>query len=228
MGRSRDAFTGDAYAGTMTTVVLTGFEPFGGDASNPSGDAVRLVAERWDGPETLVVDVLPVTFDGAAARLTELIDQHSPEIVIATGLAGGRSGVTPERVAINLRDARIPDNDSAQPLDEPSVLGAPAAYFATLPVKAMAAAIEAAGVPSSVSHSAGTFVCNHVMYTALHTATGRPGVRAGFVHVPWATESAPPGAPSLPLADIAGALHLAVRTALDTPADLPLPGGAVA
>ena len=207
----------------MTTVLLTGFEPFAGDATNPSGDAVRAVEKRWRGEERLVVEVLPVAFDAAAARLRRLLDEHRPDIVIATGLAGGRSQVTPERVAINLADARIPDNDGAQPIDAPVVAGGPAAYFATLPVKAMAAAVSDEGIPAAVSHSAGTFVCNHVMYTALDAAA--PGVRAGFVHVPASRETAPEGVASLPLDDIARAVEVAVRTALDVHDDIDAPAG---
>ncbi|MDF2667411.1 MAG: pyrrolidone-carboxylate peptidase, partial [Microbacterium sp.] len=173
----------------MTTVLLTGFEPFAGDATNPSGDAVRVVQERWAGAEDLVVEVLPVAFDAAATRLRQLLDEHRPDVVIATGLAGGRAHVTPERVAINLADARIPDNDGAQPVDRPVVDGGPVAYFATLPVKAIAAALDDEGIPAAVSHSAGTFVCNHVMYTVLDAAA--PDVRAGFVHLPYARDSAP-------------------------------------
>ncbi|MDF2046308.1 pyroglutamyl-peptidase I [Microbacterium sp. Kw_RZR3] len=207
----------------MTTVLLTGFEPFGGDATNPSGDAVRAVYERWTGAERLIVDVLPVAFDAAGTRLRQLLDEHHPDVVIATGLAGGRAQVTPERVAINLADARIPDNDGAQPVDLPVVEGGPTAYFATLPVKAIAAALSDAGIPAAVSHSAGTFVCNHVMFTALDAAD--PHVRAGFVHVPSARESAPEGVASLPFDDIVRAVELTVRTALDVRDDLASPAG---
>lgn len=209
----------------MTTVLLTGFEPFADDATNPSGDAVRLVAASWAGPEHLVTAVLPVTFDGAAAELRALIAQHSPDIVIATGLAGGRTAVTPERVAINLIDARIPDNSGAQPSDEPSLVAGPAAFFTTLPVKAIVRDASAAGIPTALSTTAGTFVCNHVFYQALDAASARPGMRAGFVHVPYAAESAPVGAPSLPLADIAHALTIAVRASIDTTADIEVAGG---
>lgn len=209
----------------MTTILLTGFEPFAGDATNPSGDAVNTVAAGWRGPERLVVDVLPVAFDAASARLRALIAVHRPDIVLATGLAGGRSQVTPERVAVNLADARIPDNHGAQPVDLAVVPGGPAAYFATIPVKAIAAAVAAAGIPSAVSHSAGTFVCNHVMFTALDAVA--PGVRAGFVHVPYALEEALEGAPALPLADIARALEIAVRTCVEVADDLSTPAGAL-
>lgn len=193
----------------MTTALLTGFEPFGGDAANPSGDAVGRVAADWTGPGTLVTAILPVTFAGAAQRLRELIAEHQPDVVIATGLAGGRSAIGVERIAVNLVDARIPDNDGAQPVDAASIPGAPAAAFATLPVKAIAAAIRDAGVPAEVSHTAGTFVCNHVFFTALSAVPA--DTRAGFIHVPWAIGQAPTGEPALPLADIARAL----RTALD-------------
>jgi pyroglutamyl-peptidase len=211
----------------MTTVLLTGFEPFGGDARNPSGEAVAEAALTWAGPETLVTATLPVGFDAAAAELRDLIAQFAPDVVIATGLAGGRSQVTPERVAINLRDARIPDNAGDQPLDQPSVADGPAAYFATVPVKAMSAAIAAEGIPASVSHSAGTFVCNHVFYVAAHEAARRPGLRAGFIHVPWSAETAPAGAPALPAVDIAHALQVAVRMALDVRVDVDVAAGSL-
>lgn len=209
----------------MTTVLLTGFEPFGGDERNPSGEAVADAARAWAGPETLVTAVLPVAFDAAADRLRRLIEEVAPEVVIATGLAGGRAHVTPERIAINLRDARIPDNAGAQPVDEPSVAGGPAAHFANLPVKAIAAAIAAEGVPAAVSHTAGTFVCNHAFYVALHEASARPGMRAGFIHVPWSTETAPDGQPAIPADRIAHALVIAVRTALDVRIDDDRPAG---
>ncbi|MDD7929190.1 pyroglutamyl-peptidase I [Microbacterium thalli] len=210
----------------MRTVLLTGFEPFAGDATNPSGDAVTRVAEEWDGPERLVVEILPVEFDRAGRTLTELIATHQPDVIIATGLAGGRTGITPERVAINLMDARIPDNAGAQPVDMPSRPGGPAAHFATLPVKAITAAIADAGAPASVSYSAGTFVCNHAMFTALDS-TDRESQRAGFIHVPYASENAPEGQPSLPLAAITQGLAIAIRTALDVDTDATYAAGTI-
>jgi pyroglutamyl-peptidase len=208
----------------MTTVLLTGFEPFAGDAANPSGDAVRTVAARWTGPDRLVAEVLPVTFDGATARIAALLAEHAPDVVIATGLAGGRTSVTPERVAVNLADARIPNNAGVQPGDAAVVKGGPAAYFTTLPAKAIAAEIAAAGVAASVSYSAGTFVCNATMYAALH-ATAGTSVRAGFVHVPWSTDAAPAGAPAMPLGDIVTALEVAIRVAASDRSDAGITGG---
>ncbi|WP_353809406.1 pyroglutamyl-peptidase I [Agromyces sp. SYSU T00194] len=211
----------------MTTVLLTGFEPFGGDAVNPSGDAVRAVAASWDAPERLVTAVLPVSFAAAAAELERLVDAHSPDVVIAAGLAGGRDGITPERIAVNLADARIPDNDGDRPLDAPVVAGGPDARFTGLPVKAIVAELSARGIRSSLSTTAGTYVCNAVFYAGTELAARRPGMRAGFIHVPYASESAPDGAPSLPAVTIAEALAIACRVALDTPADLALAGGSL-
>lgn len=211
----------------MATILLTGFEPFGGDARNPSGEAVSELGRRWGGSDRLVTEALPVAYDEAGAALRALLAAHAPDVVIATGLAGGRSRVTPERVAINLRDARIPDNAGAQPIDQPCVAGGPAAHFATLPVKAIARAVDGSGIPSTVSHTAGTFVCNHVMYVALDEAARRPGMRAGFVHMPWSDETAPDGAPSLPSAALVRALEIAVRTTLAHTADVADPAGAL-
>lgn len=207
----------------MTGVLLTGFEPFGGAAANPSADAVRLAADRWRGPEPLAVGILPVTFAGSGPRLRALLAEHDPEVVIAVGVAGGRSSIGVERVAVNLRDARIPDNAGAQPSSGPSVPGGPPAWFATLPVKRIVRDVRAAHIPCELSLSAGTFVCNNVFAHAMDAALAR--VRAGFIHVPWATGQAPHGEPELPLADIARALSIAARTALDAPDDVDEPGG---
>jgi pyroglutamyl-peptidase len=213
----------------VTTVLLTGFEPFDAALSNSSGDAVSLVAARWRSPETLVTAILPVVF---AATLDELIATHAPDIVIATGLAVGRSSVTPERVAINLADARIPDNAGRQPLDLPIVPGGPAAYFSGLPIKAMVAGMRQANIPAELSQSAGTFVCNAVMYRLLHSVAGT-GIRAGFIHVPASPGLAAGTAlPYLSVETIADALEIAVRVSIDFDAepigaDTRLRGGAV-
>ncbi|MFI9810524.1 pyroglutamyl-peptidase I [Saccharothrix variisporea] len=204
-------------------VVLTGFEPFGGEQTNPSWDAVRQVVPT--GYE-LVVAELPCSFEESIPTLRALLVEHAPDVVICVGQAGGRAAITPERVAINLDDARIPDNAGAQPIDVPVVAGGPAAYFTTLPVKACVAALAEADIPASVSHTAGTFVCNHVFYGLMHwVATERPDVRAGFVHVPYAPEQGHPDKPSLPIATMAKALNLIITTTLTTPTDLPTTAG---
>ncbi|MEV1117072.1 pyroglutamyl-peptidase I [Actinosynnema sp. NPDC049800] len=205
-------------------VLLTGFEPFGGEVTNPSWDAVDAV--RPDGYRLTKLR-LPCVFDESIAVLRDALAAHRPDLVVCVGQAGGRVGITPERVAVNLDDARIPDNAGAQPIDEPVVRGGPAAYFTGLPVKACVAAVAAEGIPASVSHSAGTFVCNHVFYGLMHLiATEHPHVRGGFVHVPFSPEQAEAGGhPSLPVATTARALELIVRTSLATSTDLHVTAG---
>lgn len=209
-------------------VLLTGFEPFGGEAVNPSWSAVRqAAAQPLPGVEWSTAE-LPCVFGAALDALREAVAAADPDIVLCVGQAGGRPDVTVERVAINVDDARIPDNAGAQPIDEPVVPGGPAAYFAALPIKACVAAARAAGAPASVSQTAGTFVCNHVFYGLMHLiATERPGLRGGFVHVPYAPEQVPDGgAPALAVADNAVALRAIAATAAAGTPELRAVGGA--
>lgn len=210
----------------MAVVLLTGFEPFGGQTVNPSWQAVQRLAAAWDGPADLVTLELPVDFRTAGPALADAIASTQPDVVIAVGQAGGRPDVTVERVAINVDDARIPDNGGYAPVDEPVVVGGPAAYFSTLPVKACVAAMTEAGVPASVSQTAGTFVCNHVFYRVVHELTARPGARGGFVHVPFTPEQAAGTRhPSMSLEAVAAGLDAVVRTTLSTTDDLRVTGG---
>jgi pyroglutamyl-peptidase len=208
-------------------VLVTGFEPFGGDAVNASAEAVEALAASWAGPDDLVTAVLPVVFDdvrSADGLLLRLLEEDEPDVVVAVGLAAGSTEIRLERVAINLMDARIPDNRGVQPVDAAVADGGPAARFTTLPVKAAAAAVREAGIPAGVSYSAGTFVCNAVFYVLQHTLAERPGVLSGFVHVPRTTEEvggeaaasalSDGGEPHLPRAALARALEIVVRTAL--------------
>ena len=193
-------------------LLLTAFEPFGGEAVNPAEEAMGRMPDRV-GDVEIVKLAVPVTFAGCLAPVAEAIEREAPDAVLCLGQAGGRAAITPERVAVNVDDARIPDNAGEQPVDRPAVPGGPAAYFATLPVKAMAEAIRAAGVAAEVSNTAGTFVCNHLMYAVLHLLAERyPGVRAGFMHVPFVPEQTgdKPGQPSMPLADMVRGLTAAV------------------
>lgn len=170
--------------GTPPLVLVTGFEPFADAATNPSWDAAVLLARDWDEEvegARLVIARLPVVFATVRERLAALVAEHAPDVVVATGLAGGSSAVRIERVALNLADARIPDNDGGQPVDEEVSPGAPLARQATLPVKAALAACRAQGLPVEVSLSAGTYVCNATFVHALEVA---PHARVGFVHVP--------------------------------------------
>jgi pyroglutamyl-peptidase len=210
------------------TVLLTGFEPFNGAPINPSWEAVRAL-DGWSGPGfAVVVRQLPCVFGRALDVLREAIAGVKPDIVIAVGQAGGRSEISLERVAINVDDASIRDNAGNQPVDTPVAADGPAAYFTTLPVKAIEKALRLRGFPSGVSQTAGTFVCNHVFYGLMHHAAGQP-LKAGFVHVPFLPEQAadrPERPPSMALRDIVDALRIAVEVAVVTETDTQEAGGA--
>ena len=189
-------------------ILLTAFDPFGGESINPAQEVAAALPERIGGAE-IVKLWIPTVFDKAAEMTARAMDELRPDAVVSLGQAGGRKAVTPERIAINWMDARIPDNAGQQPVDAPIVPSGPAAYFATVPVKDMVRAIQEAGVPSELSNSAGTYVCNHLLYCVLHHAG--PGVRAGFIHVPCIPEqTAGTDRPSLPLAQLVAALEAAV------------------
>jgi pyroglutamyl-peptidase len=208
------------------TVLVTGFAPFGGRPVNASWEAVARLAQEWRGPERLVAERLPVDFEAAPAALARLVAAIDPDLVVCVGEAGGRSHVAVERVALNLVDARIPDNAGLAPVDVPVVPGAPTAHLATIPVKACAEAVRAGGVPAVVSHTAGTFVCNATFYALLHLLGPASRVRAGFVHVPTTLEPARDRREARSDDDrLAGALAAVVRTALDVPEDLVASGG---
>ncbi|GCD47476.1 pyroglutamyl-peptidase I [Streptomyces paromomycinus] len=211
-----------------TRILLTGFEPFDGENSNPSWEAVRAAAaEPPAGLEITAVE-LPCVYGRSRTALREAVAAHDPDIVLCVGQAGGRPDLTVERVAVNIDDARIPDVSGAQPIDEPIVPGGPAAYFAALPVKACVAAVREAGVPASVSNTAGTFVCNHVFYDLMHLiATERPALRGGFVHVPYAPgQVAGRSLPSLAVSAVAEGLRVIAATAARTNTDIKAVGGA--
>lgn len=203
-------------------ILLTGFEPFGGDATNPSIVAARQAADdlRAAGLAATAVE-LPCVFATAPEALRQALLTHSPEVVICTGLNAGTAELTLERAALNVIDARIPDNAGEQPIDVPVVSGGPAAYFTTLPIKRILARLHAADLPARVSQSAGTFACNQVFYTLMHELEGA-GVRGGFIHVP---ATGPGGADP---GQLARALVLAAREALDPAADVSLGAGSLA
>ncbi len=212
-------------------VLITGFEPFGGEPVNPSAQLVqRLHGEHLTAGVRVETAVLPCVFDRALAALEAHVDRLRPRLVLCCGQAGGRSAMSFERVAINLDDARIPDNAGAQPIDREVQPGGPAAYFSTLPVKAMARALRDAGLPAEVSYTAGTFVCNHVFYGLMHQARRRPWLRqAGFLHLPYLPEQASrhPQAPSMSLETLSAGLRLALQVALATGEDLHVSEGTI-
>lgn len=210
-----------AAARTTPTILLTGFAPFDGDAENPSWQVASRLHGRQVARHRIVSRELPTEFGTALLVLRRAIREVKPRLVVCTGLAAGRTCLSLERIAINVDDARIPDNAAAQPIDVPVVRDGPAAYFSTLPIKAMLAALREAGIPAEISQSAGTFVCNHVFYGLMHALRGRPAVRAGFIHLPYPASH--PG--GVDLDRMTQALRIALRVALETPRDLRLAAG---
>src|SRR5712691_1463413 len=195
--------------------LVTGFEPFGGEPINPALEALERLPPRL-GSVAIATGVLPSVFGQALDALEEAVRATAPDIVLCVGLAGGRAALSLERVAINIDDARIPDNKGRQPIDLPVVAGGPPAYFTTLPIKAAVAALRDAGLPAIVSNSAGTFVCNHVFYGLLHlAATRRLDLRGGFLHVPYLPSQAArqDGAPSMALDDIVRGIEIVLTVA---------------
>lgn len=210
-------------------VLVTGFDPFGGEAINPAWEAVKAMKDTIAGSEIVKMQI-PTVVGKSIEKIHQKMKELQPDLVISVGQAGGRFGVTPERVAINVTDARIPDNEGNQPIDEPIFPDGPAAYFSNLPVKAMVQAIKDAGYPSVLSNSAGTYICNHVMYGILYYIEKEfPNVRGGFIHVPYAPSQVvnKPSTPSMALADITASLEAAVAAAISSKEDIRAVGGEI-
>jgi pyroglutamyl-peptidase len=188
-------------------LLITGFEPFGGESINPSWEAVRLLPDVING---YIIDklLLPVVFTEAAERVIETAEKIRPDVILCIGQAGGRAAITPEIVGINLRYAKIPDNKGNEPKDEPIIPGGQDAYFSTVPVRKIAEAIKALGIPSEVSYSAGAYVCNDVLYTLLHHFKDGK-TKVGFIHIPYSKEQEKE--PSMDLSDITKGLMIAIE-----------------
>ncbi|GHA63660.1 pyroglutamyl-peptidase I [Photobacterium aphoticum] len=214
----------------MRKVLITGFEPFGGEAINPALEAVMaLDGQSLNGGEIVVCSV-PVVRYAAIDTVIAAIEQHQPDVVITVGQAAGRAAITPERVAINVDDYRIADNGGHQPVDEPVIADGPAAYFSTLPVKAITHVLQEEGIPAQVSNTAGTFVCNHLFYGVQHylcnRSVGNHHVRHGFVHIPLLPQQAVQGTqPSMSLATIVQGLTLVAQACLDYEQDAMITAG---
>ena len=195
-------------------LLLTAFDPFGGEKINPALEGVKLVSDHI-GDVEIVKLMVPTVFHKSIAKVKEAIEAEKPDAVLCVGQAGGRFAMTPERVAINLDDARIADNEGNQPVDIPIFEDGEPAYFATIPIKAMVSEIRKAGIPAEVSNTAGTFVCNHLMYGVLYTlAKEYPSIIGGFIHVPFIPEQAAtrtPPPPCLSLTDIARGLEASIQ-----------------
>ena len=192
----------------MKRLLITGFEPFGGENINPSWEAVRMLPSKIGG-YSLIKLLIPVEFGKAADMVIEAADESCPDLILCIGQAGGRSAITPEFVGINLRHASIPDNSGYQPKDEPIIKGGDDAYFSTVPVRKLTEAIKASGVPSDVSYSAGAYVCNDVLYTLLHHFKDSK-TKVGFIHIPYSKEQNKD--PDMHLDDIIKGLIVAIES----------------
>ena len=199
-------------------ILITSFEPFGGDELNASQEVMNALPDRIGGAE-IVKLCLPVIFGRAAELAAEAAERLRPDAIVCLGQAGKREAITPERAAINVMDAAQSDNDGFQPVDTPVIPGGPAAYFSTLPIKAMVSAMRDIGVPAQISNTAGTYVCNSLMYAMLHyTATHCPDIPCGFIHVPYLDiQAMGEGVPALPKDDIVRAVTAALRILTERP-----------
>ena len=210
-------------------ILVTGFDPFGGEETNPAIESVKRIDENIEGAEIIKLEI-PTVFHKAADVVEEKIKEVKPDVILSVGQAGGRYGITVERVAINEDDARIEDNEGNQPIDVKIREDGAPAYFATLPIKAMVEEIKKENIPASVSNTAGTFVCNHIMYQDLYLAEKYGDIKAGFIHVPFLTEQVvdKPNTASMSLEDIVKGLNAAIRAIVkyDGKKDLDVTGGA--
>ncbi len=212
------------------TILVSGFDPFGGEPVNPAFEALKFLEGKTLAGHLVVTQEIPTVRHKSIKTLKAAIAKHDPALVVAVGQAGGRLSIMPERVAINVDDFRIKDNEGNQPVDEPIVPDGPAAYFTRLPVKAMVRAMLDAGIPAAVSNSAGTFVCNHIFYGLMHLLAQEGGQRrGGFIHIPYMTTQAARlgNQPSMSIESIAQGLEIAITTAAALQEDKKEIGGAI-
>ena len=210
-------------------VLITGFDPFGGESVNPALEAVKALPDTIAGAEIIKLEI-PTVFRKSLEKIEENIIKHSPDIVISIGQAGGRFGVTPERVAINIDDARIEKKKKNQPIDITIFEDGETAYFTNLPIKAMVKEMQDGGIPASVSNTAGTFVCNHVMYGIMYMIDKKyPNIKGGFIHVPYIPSQVvtKPNMPSMSASDITKGLELSIKAAVENKEDVKAVGGEI-
>lgn len=203
-------------------ILVTGFDPFGGESINPALEAVKKISDNIDGVEIIKIEV-PTVFKKSIDTLDKAMEAHNPDVVLCVGQAGGRFDITPEKVAINLDDARIKDNEGNNPIDEPIFKDGETAYFSSLPVKAIVKNIKEHNIPSSVSYSAGTFVCNHIMYGLLYLIDKKyKNVKGGFIHVPFIPSQVleKKNMPSMALEDITKGLEFALKAIIENKEDI--------
>lgn len=210
-------------------ILVSGFDPFGGEKVNPAIESVKRLPDSILGAEIIKLEI-PTVIGKSIKKIEEAVELHKPDVVISVGQAGGRTDITVERVGVNVDDCRIPDNEGNQPIDEKIVKDGPDAYFVTLPIKAMVEYIQKKGIPASVSNSAGTFICNHVTYGVSHLAkTKYPKMRTGFIHIPFLPEQVlnKKGMPSMELDVIVKGLVAAIEAVIQTDEDIKVTGGAI-
>ena len=210
-------------------VLITGFDPFGGEKINPAWEAVKGIKDTIEGAKIIKLEI-PTVFNKSIEKVKEAMELEKPDIVLCIGQAGGRYDITIERVAINVDDARIEDNEGNQPIDIPVFEDGENAYFSNLPIKAMVEEIKGQGIPASISNSAGTFVCNHIMYGVLyHINKTYKNMRGGFIHVPFINEQVldKKNQPYMPVEHISKALEAAIKAAVINNEDIKKSGGAI-
>ena len=214
-------------------ILVTGFDPFGGEKINPALETIKRLPDTILGAQIIKLEI-PTVVGKSLAKITEAVEKENPDAVLSIGQAGGRSEITVERVGINIDDCRIPDNEGNQPIDEPVVKGGPAAYFVTIPIKAIVENIKAHNIPASISNTAGTFICNHVCYGIAHlaatrTAAGKP-MKSGFIHIPFLPEQVigkPALTPSMSLETIVSGITHALEAIVEHGSDIKVSGGKI-
>nr|WP_253823739.1 pyroglutamyl-peptidase I [Treponema sp. OMZ 906] len=217
----------------MMKILVTGFDPFGGEKINPALETIKRLPDTILGAQIIKLEI-PTVVGKSLAKIKEAVEKENPDAVLSIGQAGGRSEITVERVGINIDDCRIPDNEGNQPIDEPVVKGGPAAYFVTVPIKAIVENIKAHNIPASISNTAGTFICNHVCYGVAHlaaarTAAGKP-MKSGFIHIPFLPEQAigkPALTPSMSLETIVSGITHALEAIVEHGSDIKVSGGKI-
>ena len=217
----------------MMKILVTGFDPFGGEKINPALETIKRLPDTILGAQIIKLEI-PTVVGKSLAKITEAVEKENPDAVLSIGQAGGRSEITVERVGINIDDCRIPDNEGNQPIDEPVIKGGPAAYFVTIPIKAIVENIKAHNIPASISNTAGTFICNHVCYGVAHlaaqrTAAGKP-MKSGFIHIPFLPEQVigkPALTPSMSLETIVSGITHALEAIVKHDSDIKVSGGKI-
>ena len=214
-------------------ILVTGFDPFGGEKINPALETIKRLPDTILGAQIIKLEI-PTVVGKSLAKIKEAVEKENPDAVLSIGQAGGRSEITVERIGINIDDCRIPDNEGNQPIDEPVIKGGPAAYFVTVPIKAIVENIQAHNIPASISNTAGTFICNHVCYGVAHlaaqrTAAGKP-MKSGFIHIPFLPEQVigkPALTPSMSLETIVSGITHALEAIVEHGSDIKVSGGKI-